>query len=209
MSQTLVETPVSPAAQVFAILRLAPAIEMTDDQFFALCQQNRDLRLERTAQGDIIVMPPAGFETGNRNGEITRQLGNWAKRDGAGVVCDSSTAFKLPNGADRSPDAAWVRRERLAGFTTEQKQKFLSLCPDFLIELRSPSDRLEDVRAKMEEYIENGARLGWLIDPDARRVHVYRPGVAAEILQGVMKVSGEPELPGFVFDLREIWEPNV
>src|SRR5713101_3205430 len=103
MSQTPVETLVPPTAQAFAILRLAPAIEMTDDQFFALCQQNRDLRLERTAQGDIIVMPPTGFETGNRNGEITRQLGNWAKRDGAGLVCDSSTAFKLPNGADRSP----------------------------------------------------------------------------------------------------------
>ena len=196
MSQTLVETLVPPTAQVFAILRLAPAIEMTDDQFFALCQQNRDLRLERTAQGDIIVMPPTGFETGNRNTSITGQLYNWTKKDGTGVACDSSTAFKLPNGADRSPDAAWLLRERLVGFTPEQKQKFLPLCPDFVIELRSPSDRLEDVQAKMEEYIENGARLGWLIDPEARRVHVCRPGVAAAVLEGVMTVSGEPVLTG-------------
>jgi len=208
MSQTLVETPVPPAAQAFAILRLAPAIEMTDDQFFALCQQNRDLRLERTAQGDIIVMPPTGFETGNRNSEITRQLVNWTKRDGTGVACDSSTGFKLPNGADRSPDGAWISRARLAPLTSEEKEKFLPLCPDFVIELRSPSDRLEDVQAKMEEYIANGARLGWLIDPQTRRVHVYRPG-AVEILQGVQRVSGEGELPGFVLDLRDIWEPNV
>jgi len=209
MSQTLVETPVSPAAQAFAILRLAPAIAMTDDQFFALCEQNRDLRLERTAQGDIIVMPPTGFETGNRNTSITGQLYNWTTKDGAGVACDSSTGFKLPNGADRSPDAAWVLRERLVGFTPEQKQKFLPLCPDFVIELRSPSDRLEDVQAKMEEYIENGARLGWLIDPQAKSVHVYRPGLMSQVLQGVQKVSGEGELPGFVLDLRDIWEPNV
>jgi len=209
MSQTLVETPVSPPAQAFAILRLAPAIAMTDDQFFALCQQNRDLRLERTAQGDIIVMPPTGFETGNRNTSITGQLYNWTTKDGTGVACDSSTGFKLPNGADRSPDAAWVLRERLAGFTPEQKQKFLPLCPDFVIELRSPSDRLEDVQAKMEEYIENGARLGWLIDPQEKCVHVYRPDLMSQVLQAVEKVSGEGELPGFVLDLRDIWEPNV
>lgn len=209
MSQTIVETPVSPAAQAFAILRLAPAIEMTNDEFFALCQQNRDLRLERTAQGDIIVMPPTGFDTGIRNTSITGQLYNWAKKDGTGVACDSSTGFKLPNGADRSPDAAWVLRERLAGFTPEQKQKFLPLCPDFVIELRSPSDRLEDVQARMEEYIANGARLGWLIDPQSSCVHVYRPGSTAEVLQGEQNVSGEAELPGFVLDLRDIWDPNV
>ncbi|HLG14234.1 MAG TPA: Uma2 family endonuclease [Blastocatellia bacterium] len=182
---------------------------MTDDQFFALCQQNRDLRLERTAQGDIIVMPPTGFESGSHNSSITGQPYGWAKKDGTGVACDSSTGFTLPNGADRSPDVAWVRRKRLAQFTTEQKRKFLPLCPDFVVELRSPSDKLEDVQAKMREYIENGARLGWLIDPEARRVHVYRPGVAIEVLEGVLKVSGDPELRGFALDLREIWEPNV
>ena len=207
MSQKLVET--TTTVQPFAILRLRPAVELTDDQFFELCQLNRDLRLERTAQGDIVVMPPTGFETGNRNGEITRQLGNWAKQDGAGVACGSSTGFKLPNGADRSPDAAWISRARLAELTPEEKQKFLPLCPDFVIELRSPSDRLEDVQAKMDEYLANGARLGWLIDPQTRAVHVYRPGVAVQLLQTPLEVSGDPELPGFVLDLREIWNPNV
>ena len=208
MSQTLVESPSTPATGAFAILRLRPAVELTDDQFFELCQLNRDLRLERTAQGDIIVMPPTGFETGNRNTSITAQLYNWTQKDGTGVACDSSTGFKLPNGADRSPDAAWVLRDRLVAFTPEQKQKFLPLCPDFVIELRSPSDRLEDVQAKMEEYMENGARLGWLIDPQTRRVHVYRPG-SVEVLQEVQKVSGEVELPRFILDLRDIWDPNV
>lgn len=209
MSQTVVETPAAPAAQPVAILRLQPALEMTDDQFFELCQINRDLRLERTAQGDIVIMPPTGFETGNRNQEINRQLGNWTIKDGAGVAGDSSTGFKLPNAADRSPDAAWIKRERLADLTPEQKRKFLPLCPDFVTELRSPSDRLEDVRAKMEEYIDNGLRMGWLIDPQAGCVHVYRPGAAVEILQGVLEVSADPELPGFVLDLREIWEPSI
>ncbi len=208
MSQTLVETPGPPEAQPFAILRFAPAIELTDDQFFALCQQNRDLRLERTAQGDVIVMPPTGFETGSHNSSITAQLYVWAKNDGTGVACDSSTGFTLPNGADRSPDAGWVRRERLVQFTAEQKRRFLPVCPDFVIELRSPSDKLEDVQAKMAEYIENGARLGWLIDSEAKSVHVYRPGSVVSVLVGVLEVSGEPELSGFVLDLRDIWEPN-
>lgn len=207
MSQTLVETPA--AVQPFAILRLRPAVELTDDQFFELCQLNRDLRLERTAQGDIVLMPPTGFETGNRNSEITRQLVNWARSDRTGVACDSSTGFKLPNGADRSPDGAWISHARLAPLTPEEKQKFLPLCPDFVIELRSPSDRLEDVQAKMEEYIENGARLGWLIDPHVKCVHVYRSGLMAQVLQGVQEVSGDGELPGFVLDLRDIWEPNI
>ena len=209
MSHTLVETSAAPPTEAFAILRLRPAIELTDDQFFELCQINRDLRLERTAQGDIVVMPPTGGETGNRNSEITRQLGNWAKKDRTGAAFDSSTGFKLPNGADRAPDAAWVSRERLAQLTPQQKEKFLPLCPDFAIELRSPSDKLETVQAKMEEYIENGARLGWLVDPQAKCVHVYRPGVMAQVLQGVLQVSGDPELLGFVLDLREIWEPGI
>lgn len=209
MSQTVVETPVSPETQAFAILRFAPAIELTDDQFFALCRQNRDLRLERTAQGDLIVMPPTGFETGSHNSSITGQLYVWAKNDGTGVACDSSTGFTLPSGADRSPDAAWVKRERLAQFTAEQKRKFLPLCPDFVIELRSPSDKLEDVQSKMEEYMENGALLGWLIDSANRSAHVYRPGVPVSVLSGVLEVSAEPELPGFVLDLRDIWEANL
>lgn len=209
MGQTLVETPVSPETRAFAILRFAPAIELTDDRFFALCQQNRDLRLERTAQGDLIVMPPTGFETGSHNSSITGQLYAWAKNDGSGVACDSSTGFTLPNGSVRSPDASWVKRERFAQFPAKQKRKFLPLCPDFVIELLSATDKLEDLQSKMEEYIENGARLGWLIDSANTSVHVYRPGVPVSLLAGLLELSAEPELPGFVLDLRDIWEPNL
>jgi Uma2 family endonuclease len=190
-------------------LHLRPAVELTDDQYFALCQINSELRLERTAEGDLIIMPLTGAETGNRNSEISRQLGNWAKADGCGAPFDSSTGFKLPNGADRSPDAAWVLRTRLAELTTEQKRKFLPLAPDFAIELKSPTDRLADQLAKMEEYQECGVRLGWLINPETRRVHIYRTGKEVETLEDPLEVSGEPELPGFVLDLREIWEPNI
>ncbi len=191
------------------IIHLKPAIDITEDQFFALCQLNRDLRLERNAEGDIIVMPPTGGETGNRNAEITGQVVSWTKQDGTGAVFDSSTGFKLPNGADRSPDAAWVRRSRLAQLSREEKEKFLPLCPDFVIELLSPSDDLEKIQAKMDEYIENGARLGWLLDPKSRRIYVYRSGKRVIVMENAEEISGEPELPGFVLNLREIWEPNV
>ncbi len=191
------------------IIHLKPAIDITEDQFFALCQLNRDLRLERNAEGDIIVMPPTGGETGNRNAEITGQVVSWTKQDGTGAVFDSSTGFKLPNGADRSPDAAWVRRSRLAQLSREEKEKFLPLCPDFVIELLSPSDDLEQIQAKMDEYIDNGSRLGWLLDPKSRRVYVYRPGARVVVIESAEEISGEPELPGFVLNLREIWEPNI
>lgn len=167
MSQAIIELP---KLESLVTLRLRPAIELTDDQFFALCQINRDLLLERTAEGDIIIMPATGWETGSRNADITGQLHNWTKTDGTGAAFDSSTGFELPNGAERSPDAAWVLRSRLAHLTPEQKQKFLPLYPDSLVELRSPADALEAVRGKMDEYMENGARLGWLIDPETRRV---------------------------------------
>jgi len=206
MSQVLAEPQVSLNS---FIIHLKPAIDITEDQFFALCQLNRDLRLERNAEGDIIVMPPTGGETGNRNAEITGQVVSWTKQDGTGAVFDSSTGFKLPNGADRSPDAAWVRRSRLAQLSREEKEKFLPLCPDFVIELLSPSDDLEEIQAKMDEYIENGARLGWLLDPKSRRIYVYRPGKRVIVMENAEEISGEPELPGFVLNLREIWEPNV
>ena len=211
MSQALVEPPLveSPKPEPQLKLHLRPAVELTDEQFFALCAINRDLRLERTAEGDIIIMPPTGGETGNRNAEIGRQFSNWARRDGRGAAFDSSTGFKLPNGAHRSPDAAWVLRTRLAELTREQKQKFLPLSPDFVIELKSPSDRLEDVLAKMDEYSENGVPLGWLINPQTKRVHIYRPGQAIEVLEAPSQVKGDAELAGFVLDLREIWEPNI
>jgi len=206
MSQVLTEPQVSLDR---VTLRIRPVIELTDDEFFALCQINRDLRFERTSQGDIIIMAPTGAETGLRNSSITAQLYIWAKRDGTGVVFDSSTGFKLPNGADRSPDAAWIPRSRLANLTARQKEKFLPLCPDFVIELLSPTDALSTTQAKITEYIENGSKLGWLIDPEMRQVYVYRPHLAVAILDKVMEIAADPELPGFVLDLREIWEPKV
>jgi Uma2 family endonuclease len=206
MSQVLTEPQVNLG---HVTLRIRPAIELTDDEFFALCQINRDLRFERTSQGDIIIMAPTGAETGVRNSSITGQLYNWAKLDGTGAVFDSSTGFKLPNGADRSPDAAWIPRSRLATVTAEQKEKFLPLCPDFVVELLSPSDDLVDVQAKMTEYIGNGAQLGWLIDPEMRKIHVYHPRKAVVVLENIEEIAADPELPGFVLDLREIWEPNV
>jgi Uma2 family endonuclease len=197
------------AREPYLTIHLSPAVALTDDQFFELCQINSDLRLERNAKGDIIVMPPTGGETSNRNQEVTRQLGNWAKRDGTGAAFDSSAGFKLPNGSDRSPDAAWTSHQRLAQLTPEQKKKFIPLCPDFVIELLSPTDSLAATQAKMVEYIDNGARLGWLIHAEARRVYVYRPESPMEELKDVTRVSGDPELLAFTLDLQDIWKPNI
>jgi Uma2 family endonuclease len=188
------------------VLRTRPAIEMSDREFFEFCQINGDWRIERTARGDVEIMPPAGGETSNRNAIITAQLTTWALRDGTGAAFDSSGGFILPNGATRAPDAAWVRRERLRALSAEERQRFLPLCPDFAIELRSPTDRLAAVRAKMEEYLANGARLGWLIDAPGRRVDLYRPGAAVERLEAPPMLSGESVLPGFVLDLRPVWD---
>lgn len=187
------------------VVRMPPSIEMDDEQFFHFCSVNRDLRIERTAEGEIEIMPPTGWETGRRNMAIAGQLWAWALRDGTGVATDSSAGFNLPNGATRAPDAAWVRRERLAGLTTEQKERFLPLCPDFVVELRSPSDGLDALREKMEEYMENGARLGWLLDAPEKRCYVYRPGRETELLEEPATLSAEPELAGFTLDLAPIW----
>lgn len=191
------------------VLHLSPAIEMTDDQFYDFCRINRDLRIERTAAGDLLIMPPAGGTTGNRNAEIVLQLQLWAKKDGQGMVFDSSTGFRLPNGAVRSPDASWVRRPRLARLSEDEKEKFLPLCPDFVIELRSPSDAIGALHEKMGEYLANGAHLGWLIDPKARRVFVYDSGVPRTELVNPARLSGDPLLPGFVLEMAEIWEPDL
>ena len=187
------------------IVRLQPVLDMTDDQFYEFCRINRDLRMERTAQGELIVMPPAGWETSDRNAEITMQLRLWAKRDGTGVAVDATCGFILPNTAVRSPDAAWVTKSRLAKLTAKQKRKFLPLCPDFAIEIRSPTDSLRVLRSKMQEYIDNGAELAWLIDPEQKRVYIYRPQAPIEQIQAPQTVSGDPVLTGFVLDLREIW----
>jgi Uma2 family endonuclease len=152
-----------------------------------------------------LIMPPTGGQTGSSNAQITIQLGVWANRDGTGVVYDSSTGFRLPNGAVRSPDAAWLPRPRLDQFSAEQRRQFIPICPDFVLELRSPSDKLDDLHAKMREYLAAGARLGWLLDPDARQVHIYRPDTPVERLDEPDSVSGDPILPGFVLDLRQIW----
>ena len=186
----------------------ASVLTMNDDQFFHFCQVNRELRIERTADGDILIMCPAGWMSGRRNAIITARLINWAERDGTGVVVDSSTAFRLPNRATRSPDAAWVLKSRLKRFSIAEQEKFLPLCPDFVIELKSPTDRLADLKNKLEEYIANGARLGWLLKPEARQVLVYRPARVVEVLDDAETVSADPELPGFVLDLRPIWDPE-
>lgn len=181
------------------------ALCLTDEQYFQLCQDNRDLRFERTAAGELIIMPPTGGETSRRNAKITQQLLNWAEADGTGIAFDSSGGFKLPNGADRSPDASWIAQERWNALTSDQKQKFLPLCPDFVVELLSPSDSLTTTQQKMQEYCRNGARLGWLINPRARQVEIYRPDRPIELLELPDTLSGEAVLPGFVLNLQLLW----
>lgn len=188
---------------------LAPGpLKIRDDEFFAFCQANRDVRIERTAKGEIVIMSPTGGSAGGRGAALTAALWLWAQNDKQGVAFDSSTGFILPNGAMRSPDASWVMRSRLADLTAQQKQKFLPLCPDFVVELRSSSDRLADLQAKMDEYIANGACLGWLIDPTSREIHVYQPGYGPILLADPTIVAGDPILPGFALDMASIWEPG-
>jgi Uma2 family endonuclease len=186
-------------------LDLSPFTQLTDDQFFELCQLHGDYRFERNASGEIIIMSPTGGETGKSNSDLNFQLSLWNRQAQLGVVFDSSTGFQLPNGADRSPDAAWVSQARWDALTPEQKQKFPALCPDFAIELRSASDSLPKLQAKMQEYIENGLQLGWLIDRQNKRVEIYRLGQPVEVLHAPAKLSGELVLPGFILELASIW----
>jgi len=180
-------------------------LRFTDDEFWEFCCQNDEMRIEMTKEGDVIIMPPTGSDAGDRNAEITMQLRFWAKKNMKGKSYDSSTGFKLPNGATLSPDASWVRKERIEKFTAKQREKFLPLCPDFVLELRSATNSLKSSQKKMEEYIENGARLGWLIDPKNKRVYIYRANGEIEILENPNKVSGEDVLIDFNLDLTEIW----
>ncbi len=180
--------------------------KMTPEEFWEFCAAgNRDVRAELTKNGDVILMPPTGFQTSDRNLEILLQLGTWAKKDKTGTATESNAGFILPNGATRSPDAAWTRKSRLEKFTDADKKKFLPLCPDFVVELRSASDTVKDLREKMEEYIENGAKLGWLIDPPNKTVYIYRPNAKTEILKNAKTISGEDLLKDFNLDLEEIW----
>ena len=180
-------------------------LTVTHEQFVQLAIANRDLQLERTATGELILMPPTGSDTGNRNSDIAGQLWLWNRQTRLGKTFDSSTGFHLPNGADRSPDAAWVSQERWDALTPEQRKGFAPLCPDFVLELRSESDNIELLRAKMKEYMENKARLGWLIDRKNKKVELYRQGQEVEELDRPLTLSGENVLPGFVLDLTEMW----
>ena len=189
------------------VLRVRPVLNLSEDQFLALCQLNRDLQIERTAAGDWSIMTPVGGSSSR--GEAGRIVfivtSHAAERDTTGTVFSSSGGFRLPNGAVRSPDASWVLNSRLEAFSSREWEQFLPLCPDFVVELRSPSDRLADLQAKMAEYLTNGARLGWLLDPETRRVFVYCPDAEVERLDNPTQVAGDPVLPGFVLELREIW----
>ncbi len=187
-------------------LQLPPVLKLTDEQFEQLAAANRDLQLEVTAKGELIIMPPTGGETGNRNFEVYIDLGIWNRQNLLGKAFDSSTGFRLPNGATRSPDASWVKMERWDALTAAQKKKFLPLCPDFAVELVSESDELEDVQEKMQEYIANGLRLGWLINPKDKQVEIYRPNQEVEILQSPRTLQGEDVIPGFVLDFQPIFE---
>ncbi len=181
-------------------------LQVTQEQFEALSAANRDLKLERTAEGELIVNPPTGGESGKRNFSITGQLARWyEEHEDLGEGFDSSTGFRLPNGADRSPDASWLNRERWESLTPQQRKGFVPLCPDFVVELRSESDSLPNLQAKMREYIDNGAKLGWLIDPQNRQVEIYRPETEVELLENPSSLSGEDILPGFVLNLKRVW----
>ncbi|MEB3310106.1 MAG: Uma2 family endonuclease [Snowella sp.] len=181
------------------------SLTLSDEQFYQLCQNNRDLRFERNCRGDLVIMPPTGGETGERNSEINYQLRHWNKHSQQGKVFDSSTGFKLSNGSDKSPDAAWIPLEKWNGLTPEERQGFVPLCPDFVIELRSKSDNLKVLQEKMQEYLENGTQLGWLINRQDRQVEIYRQGQAVEVLNHPMSLLGENILPNFILDLGTIW----
>lgn len=178
---------------------------ISDEKFWELSIANPEMRLERTAKGEVIFMPPAASDTGARNSEVTGQLWLWNRKTGLGKVFDSSAGFVLPNGAIRSPDSAWIRLERWNALTRQEQRHFAPICPDFVVELRSRSDELADVRAKMQEYLENGARLGWLIDPQEQRVYIYRPGQRVDVLDNPESISGDPVLPGFTLELGGIF----
>ena len=179
--------------------------EMNADSFFDFCQLNSHLRIERNATGKLIIMSLAGSETGNRNSKLIQQLANWTDRDGTGIGFDSSAGFILPSGATRSPDASWIELTKWNTLSDEQKTKFAPICPDFVAELRSPSDSLSVLKNKMQKYIDNGVSIGWLIDRPNRQVYIYTSDKDVQCLNNPQTISGDPFLPGFVLDLTKIW----
>ncbi len=211
MTQTAIRPQQTVVEHEPVCVKFKPLEYMDDEAIAKFSALNPELRIERTAEGEIVVMPPAFSDTSNRNADVTIDLGIWARADGTGRYYESSAGFRLHNGALRSPDAAWISNSRLDALTSEQRSGFFHICPDFVIELRSTSDNLSALQAKMQEYMDNGARLGWLIDPVSTppRVHVYRPGAEVEILDKPTEISGAPELPGFVLNMTRIWEASL
>lgn len=190
------------------LLDCSPFLELTDDEFFEFCQRNRELRIERTSHGDLQIMPPAGSDTGRIDSEFNAALNVWAHKDGTGVAFGSSAGFTLPNGAIRSPDASWARNARWNALDERQRQQFAPLYPDFVAEIRSPTDSLRALKEKMAEYMANGAQLGWLIDPREGKLHIYLPSEGVQILDNPTTVAAGPPLLGFEFDLQALWGPQ-
>lgn len=202
-----IATPHHPAtalSECFPLI-VRPLVPFSDDQFYEFCRINGDLQIERTARGELSIVTTAGLQTSHLNLRIVIQLGQWAERDGTGIATESSGGFILPDSAVFGPDAAWVRNDRLATVPEDKRRRFLPLCPDFAIELLSPTSSLRQTQEKMREYIDNGLQLGWLIDPFERRVYVYRPGAAVQVLDSPDFVDGDPVLPRFRLDLRRVW----
>ncbi|MGB8700080.1 MAG: Uma2 family endonuclease [Thermosynechococcaceae cyanobacterium] len=200
MTTLLIQTEPAPLTVQFPAM-----VQMTTAQFYDFCNANRDLRIERTATGEVIIMPPAFADTGNRNLSLAAQLWNWNEQTGLGIAFDSSAGFTLPNGATRSPDASWIKGDRWNTLAPEQQASFAPICPDFVVELRSPSDTLSRLQTKLQEYIDNGAVLGLLIDRQHQTVHLYRPNQTPQILKNPATVSTDPELPGLVLQMAKIW----
>lgn len=196
--------PLQPVMNAYTI-DLHNILEINDGQFYDLCRQNPDVKFERNATGDLIIMAPTGGETGNRNIEIAAEFVLWNRRTQLGYLFDSSTGFRLPDGGYRSPDLAWIASDRWLALSPEQREKFPPIAPDFVLELRSPSDSLTDLQTKMAEYITNGVQLAWLIDRAHRTVTIYRPNIPPEVLSQPASLEGEPVLPGFQLDLSFVW----
>ena len=186
-------------------IRLGPPHQrLSDEEFEEFCAEYGEMRIEMTSEGEVIIMAPVASEGGKRNFTLTARFGVWVEADGTGIGFDSSTGFTLPNGAKRSPDVSWIRRERWNALSDQEKNQFAPICPDFVVELRSKSDRLAILQEKMEEYLANSARLGWLIDPLEKRVHIYRPDAPVEVLDNPPEISADPLLKGFVLKLDGI-----
>lgn len=186
-------------------INLNSLIKLTDNQFYQLCRENPDVKFERNAKGELLVISPTGGTTGNINSEINADFVIWNRQTKLGYCFDSSTCFKFPNGANRSPDVAWIKKDRWEALTPEQQEKFPPIAPDFVLELMSPTDNLAETQAKMQEYIKNGVKLGWLINPKMREVEIYRLGQAVEVLTSPTELSGEDILPGFILNLQTVW----